>query len=263
MAMLGWILGVVAAFLVLGYFRAPLYGWTLVAALLLLWPGLELSFSTTIVLYGAFAVVALAINVPLLRRKLITDRILAVYRRILPDMSQTEKEEIDAGTVWWDGDLLSGRPDWDKLLATPAPRLSAEEQAFVDGPVDELCAMCDDWEITHERYDLPPRVWQYIKDQGFLGMIIPKKYGGMGFSALAHSAVITKLSSRSNAAAVTVMVPNSLGPAERLLHYGTDEQKDHYLARLAKSHEIPCFAPTKPAAGSDAASDSDHVVSAK
>ena len=117
----------------------------------------------------------------------------AIYRRILPDMSQTEKEAIDAGTVWWDGELFSGKPDWDRLLETPEPRLSAEEQAFLDGPVEELCAMCDDWEITHERQDLPPQVWQFIKDQGFLGMIIPKKYGGLGFSALAHSAVVMKL----------------------------------------------------------------------
>src|SRR2546430_15846435 len=154
-------------------------------------------------------VLAAAAYIPFIRRKLLTDRVLALYRRILPDMSQTEKEAIDAGSVWWDGDLFSGRPDWNKLLAIPAPQLSAEERAFVDGPVEELCAMCDDWEITHERYDLPPRVWQFIKDQGFLGMIIPKKYGGMGFSALAHSEVVTKLSTRSNAAAVTVMVPNS------------------------------------------------------
>lgn len=198
-----------------------------------------------------------------LRRTLVTDRILAAYRRMLPDMSPTEKEAIDAGTVWWDAELFSGRPDWDRLLATPAPTLSAEEQAFLDGPVEALCAMCDDWEITHERYDLPPRAWQFIKEQGFLGMIIPKKHGGLGFSALAHSAVVTKLSSRSNAAAVTVMVPNSLGPAELLLHYGTDEQKDHYLPRLAKGVEIPCFALTSPEAGSDAASIPDYGVVCK
>jgi acyl-CoA dehydrogenase len=165
--------------------------------------------------------------------------------------------------VWWDGDLFSGRPDWNKLLAIPAPRLRPEEQAFLDDPVEELCALCNDWEITHERYDLPPHVWQFIKDKGFLGMIIPRKYGGLGFSALAHSAVVTKLSSRSNAAAVTVMVPNSLGPAELLLHYGTDEQKNHYLPRLAKGLEIPCFALTSPEAGSDAASIPDYGVVCK
>ncbi len=176
------------------------------------------------IVFGAFAAVAAIFNLGFLRRKIMTDPVLAVFRRILPDMSQTEKEAIDAGTVWWDADLFSGKPDWNKMLAIPAPKLSAEEQAFLDGPCEEVCAMTNDWEITHERYDLPPRVWQFIKDKGFLGMIIPKKFGGMGFSALAHSAVVTKLSSRSNAAAVTVMVPNSLGPAELLLHYGTDEQ---------------------------------------
>src|SRR5436190_2091538 len=205
-------------------------------------------------------VLAAAVNIPFIRRKLVTDRVLALYRRILPDMSQTEKEAIDAGTVWWDGDLCSGRPDLDKLLAVPEPRLSAEEQAFLDGPVEELCAMCDDWEITHELQDLPAHVWQFIKDKGFLGMIIPKKYGGLGFSALAHSAVVMKLSTRSSAAAISVMVPNSLGPAELLLHYGTDEQKNHYLPRLAKGLEVPCFALTNPEAGSDAASIPDTAV---
>ena len=263
--MLAWIIAAIAAFFVLGYFKARLIVWTVAKGLFLAWLCLifDFSSSTNIVLACAFAAAALAFNVPFIRRKLLTDRILAIYKRILPDMSQTEKEAIDAGTVWWDGDLFSGRPDWDKLLATPAPKLTPEEQAFVDGPVEELCAMCDDWEITHERYDLPPHVWQFIKDKGFLGMIIPKKFGGMGFSALAHSAVVTKLSSRSNTAAVTVMVPNSLGPAELLLHYGTDEQKAHYLPRLARGQEIPCFALTSPEAGSDAASIPDFGVVCK
>jgi len=260
--MLGWIVAAVLSFFILGYFRAPLLGWTLAAGALLGWLSALFGFGEiiNIVLLCAFAAVALALNVSFLRRVLITNHILAVYRKILPDMSQTEKEAIDAGTVWWDGDLFSGRPDWDKLLATRAPKLNAEEQAFLDGPVEELCALCDDWEITHERYDLPPHVWQFIKDRGFLGMIIPKKFGGLGFSALAHSAVVTKLSTRSNAAAVTVMVPNSLGPAELLLHYGTDEQKAHYLPRLARGQEIPCFALTNPEAGSDAASIPDFGV---
>src|SRR4051812_24736616 len=262
MELVYWFAGVVATVLVFGYFRMPVLWWTLAAGLLTWYLSViaQFGFYTNLVLALAFAVAALALNLPMLRRKIITNRILAIYRRILPDMSPTEKEAIDAGTVWWDADLFSGKPDWDKLLATPAPKLSAEEQAFVDGPVEELCAMCDDWEITHERFDLPPHVWQYIKDKGFLGMIIPKKHGGMGFSALAHSAVVTKLSSRSNAAAVTVMVPNSLGPAELLLHYGTDAQKNHYLPRLAKGLEIPCFALTSPEAGSDAASIPDFAV---
>ncbi|MBV8031333.1 MAG: acyl-CoA dehydrogenase [Betaproteobacteria bacterium] len=265
MEILYWLLGAVAVFLVFAYFRLPLAWWTLAAGLMTWYLSViaGFSFSTNIILAGAFAAVALAFNVPALRQKLITNRVLAIYRKILPDMSQTEKEAIDAGTVWWDADLFSGRPDWNRLLATPAPKLTPEEQAFVEGPVEELCALCDDWEITHERHDLPPHVWQLIKDKGFLGMIIPKKYGGMGFSALAHSAVVTKLSTRSNAAAVTVMVPNSLGPAELLLHYGTDEQKNHYLPRLAKGLEIPCFALTSPEAGSDAASIPDYGVVCK
>ena len=175
--------------------------------------------------------------------------------RCMPPMSQTEPEAINAGTVWWDGDLFSGKPDWAKLLAFPQPTLSAEEQAFLDGETEELCRMAHDWD-TYVLNDLPPHVWQFIKDKGFLGMIIPKEYGGKGFSAYAHSQVVTKLSTRCSAAAVTVMVPNSLGPAELLLHYGTEEQKHHYLPRLAKGLEIPCFALTNPDAGSDAARDS-------
>ena len=215
------------------------------------------------VLIIVLAVLALVALVPPVRRTVFSNPVLSVYRRILPDMSQTEKEAIDAGTVWWDGDLFSGKPDWDKLLRIPEAKLTAEEQAFVDGPCEELCTMTDDWEITHERYDLPPKVWQFIKDKGFLGMIIPKKHGGLGFSALAHSAVVMKLATRSNAASVTVMVPNSLGPAELLLHYGTDEQKNYYLPRLARGQEIPCFALTSPEAGSDAASIPDFGVVCK
>src|SRR3954469_3202461 len=255
----------IAAFLLLAYFGAPILWWTVAAAALLSWLSAlaTFGFTTKVVLAVVFAVVAALLNVPAIRRKALTDRVLAIYRRILPDMSQTEKEAIDAGTVWWDADLFSGKPDWDKLPAARAPRLSAEEQAFIDGPVEELCAMCDDWQITHELQDLPQHVWQFVKDKGFLGMIIPKKYGGLGFSALAHSAVVMKIASRSSTAAISVMVPNSLGPAELLLHYGTDEQKDYYLPRLAKGQEIPCFALTSPEAGSDAASIPDFGVVCK
>jgi acyl-CoA dehydrogenase len=263
--MTAMLIGFIAALFVLGYFGAPLLAWTLAVAAFLWGLSWLLAFSATTnaVVAGVFLVLAAALNVPVLRRKLITERILALYRRILPDMSQTEKEAIDAGTVWWDADLFSGRPDWNKLLAVRAPRLSAEEQAFLDGPVEELCTMCDDWQITHELQDLPPHVWQFIKDKGFLGMIIPRKYGGLGFSALAHSAVVMKLSTRSSAAAISVMVPNSLGPAELLLHYGTDAQKEYYLPRLAKGQEVPCFALTNPEAGSDAAAIPDYGVVCK
>jgi len=260
--MLGFVLAVIVVFLVFGYLQLALLWWTIAGGLLAVWLSAVAGFGATAntALAIAYLAVAALLNVAPLRRALISNPVLAMFRRILPDMSQTEREAIDAGTVWWDGDLFSGRPRWDKLLATREPRLTPEEQAFLDGPCEELCAMCDDWEVTHERQDLPPHVWQYIKDRGFLGMIIPKKYGGLEFSALAHSAVVMKLSTRCNAAAVTVMVPNSLGPAELLLHYGTEEQKNHYLPRLAKGLEIPCFALTSPEAGSDAAAIPDYGV---
>ena len=195
-----------------------------------------------------------------LRRRLISAPILRLFRRAMPTMSQTEREALEAGTVWWDADLFGGRPDWSRLLATPVPTLAAEEQAFLDGPVEDLCAMLDDWRITEELHDLPPEVWRFMKDKGFFGMIIPKRYGGLEFSALAHSSVVMKLASRSITGAVTVMVPNSLGPAELLLHYGTEEQKNFYLPRLARGEEVPCFALTGPEAGSDAASMPDTGV---
>jgi acyl-CoA dehydrogenase len=260
-----FIIATVAAFFLLAYFGAPILWWSIAAGALLGYLSVVAAFGSTtnVLLAAVFVLLAALLNVPFIRRKALTDHVLALYRRILPDMSQTEKEAIDAGTVWWDADLFSGRPDWDKLLAVRAPRLSPEEQAFLDGPVEELCAMCNDWQITHELQDLPPHVWQYIKDKGFLGMIIPKKYGGLGFSALAHSAVVMKLATRSSTAAISVMVPNSLGPAELLLHYGTDEQKEHYLPRLAKGLEVPCFALTSPEAGSDAASIPDYGIVCK
>src|SRR3990167_2367607 len=186
----------------------------------------------TILLVLIAAIGALLV-IPAARRSLVSDPLLAIYRRILPPMSQTEQEAIDAGTVWWDGELFSGKPDWSKLIAFPQPKLTAEELAFLDNETEQLCAMASDWESSHIHYDLPPHVWQFIKDKGFLGLIIPKKYGGKEFSAYAHSQIVTKLSTHCSASAVTVMVPNSLGPAELLLHYGTEEQKNHYLPRLA------------------------------
>jgi len=194
------------------------------------------------------------------RRQHISRPLLGWYRKVLPPMSDTEREAIDAGTVWWDAELFSGKPDWRKLRELPKPKLTAEERAFLDGPVEELCAMLDDWKIRHELVDLPPEVWRFIREHGFFGIIIPKEQGGLGFSALAHSSIVMKISTRSSACAVTVMVPNSLGPAELLLRYGTDEQKYQYLRRLARGDEIPCFALTGPEAGSDAASIPDTGV---
>lgn len=200
------------------------------------------------------------LNVRPLRKVAITRPFMKAYLRLLPSMSQTEREALEAGTVWWDGELFTGAPDWSKLLSAQAPQLTAEEQAFLDGPCEELCQMIDDWHITHERGDLPPRVWEYMKSHGFFAMIIPKEYGGLQFSAYAHSCVLLKLASRSTTASSTVAVPNSLGPAELLNHYGTHEQKSYYLPRLARGEEIPCFALTGPRAGSDAAAIPDTGV---
>ncbi|MEQ1773735.1 MAG: acyl-CoA dehydrogenase [Burkholderiales bacterium] len=210
-----------------------------------------------------FAILALLLNPGPIRRAVLGAPLLGLFRKILPQMSSTEKEALEAGTVWWDGELFSGKPDWKILQAYPKPVLSAEEQAFLDGPVEDLCDMVNEWEVTNDLHDLPPQAWQFIKDQGFLGMIIPKEFGGKGFSALMHSAVIVKLTTRSGTAAVSVMVPNSLGPAELLLHYGTQAQKDYYLPRLAKGLEMPCFALTSPEAGSDAGGIPDFGVVCK
>jgi acyl-CoA dehydrogenase len=202
----------------------------------------------------------LLLNIRPLRRSLISRRFLRIYKRMLPPMSTTEREALEAGTVWWDGELFTGGPDWSKLLSAKAPKLTAEEQAFIDGPCEELCRMIDDWDITHRRADLPSEVFDFIKKKGFWAMIIPKKYGGLEFSAYAHSTVIVKIASRSSTVSSTVVVPNSLGPAELLLHYGTEEQKSYYLPRLARSEEIPCFGLTGPRAGSDAGSIPDTGV---
>jgi len=207
--------------------------------------------------------VAVLIGVRPVRRALVSRPIFATYKKILPQMSDTERDALEAGTVWWDGDLFRGKPDWKKMLAYPTPKLTAEEQSFMDNEVEEACRLVDDWQVSHELQDMTPEAWKYIKDKGFLGMIIPKKYGGLQFSAYAHSQVVTKLSTRSSALSVSVMVPNSLGPAELLLHYGTEEQKDHYLPRLAKGQEIPAFALTSPWAGSDAASIPDVGIVCK
>ncbi|MFK7855983.1 MAG: acyl-CoA dehydrogenase family protein, partial [Granulosicoccus sp.] len=211
----------------------------------------------------AFIGVAVVFNVRSLRHRLISLPLLKYVRAVLPPMSDTERAAIDAGTVWWEADLFRGSPDWNKLNSYPEAVLTEEEQAFVDGPVDELCAIMDDWEITYELNDLPPHVWQFIKEGRFLGMVIPKEYGGLGFSAMAHSEVVLKLATRSVTGAVSVMVPNSLGPAELLLHYGTEEQKNHYLPRLAVGDEIPCFALTGPSAGSDAGAMPDFGIVCK
>ncbi|MCG7488616.1 acyl-CoA dehydrogenase FadE [Vibrio sp. Of14-4] len=210
-----------------------------------------------------FIASAAVLTIPSIRQSLISKKALTVFRKVLPEMSQTEKEALDAGTVWWEAELFKGKPNWNALHDIRAPELSAEEQAFLDGPVSEVCAMVNDYQVTHELADLPPEVWQYLKDKKFFAMIIKKKYGGLEFSAYAQSLVLQKLTGVSSVLSSTVGVPNSLGPGELLQHYGTKEQKDHYLPRLAEGKEIPCFALTSPEAGSDAGSIPDFGIVCK
>ena len=254
-----------AAATALAFMRASLQIWTLILGLVLaalsLWSTAASAF--ILFLWLLYGVVFIPLNAPSLRMQLISQRVLAMYRKLLPPISETERAALDAGNTWWDAELFSGKPDWQVLRNLPAPELSEDEQAFLDGPVEELCAMLDDWKITHEDRDLPRKAWAFLKQKGFFGMIIPKRYGGLEFSAQAHSAVVAKLSSKSATAAVTAMVPNSLGPGQLLLNYGTETQKDYYLPRLAKGKEVPCFALTSPQAGSDAASMVDNGVVCK
>jgi len=259
-----WLLLFVSLVMALAYQRASLAKATLVLGLLLVyysWFGAG-PLWWKVALWGLF-LPHIALNIRPLRRYLISNRFLKVFKRLLPPMSDTEREALEAGTVWWDGELFTGGPDWNKLLSAKAPALSAEEQAFIDGPCEELCRMINDWDITHRRADLPPEVYDFIKKKGFWAMIIPKKYGGLEFSAYAHSSVVVKVASRSGTVASMVVVPNSLGPAELLMHYGTDEQRNHYLPRLARGDEIPCFGLTGPRAGSDASSIPDTGVVCK
>jgi acyl-CoA dehydrogenase len=261
---LAWLLLFVGGAIYLAYNRVSLLSSTIAMGAILLaylfygsWHPLWMLI--LIVLYAALIIP----NLPDFRREKITRPALNIYRTMLPSMSDTEREALEAGNTWWDGELFSGMPDWDKLISFPAPKLSDEEQAFLDGPCEELCGMLDDWDISHERGDLPPEAWAFIKKHGFFAMIIPKHYGGLEFSAYANAMVIAKLASRNTTASSTVGVPNSLGPAELLLHYGTDEQKDRWLPGLASGDEIPCFALTSPQAGSDAAALIDSGVVCK
>ncbi|MGO1234318.1 MAG: acyl-CoA dehydrogenase, partial [Marinobacter sp.] len=213
---------------------------------------------------GILLALALLIVLPGdLRLDKLSRPLLGWVRGRLPKLSDTESEALKSGSVDWDGELFSGKPDWNKLMDYQPAHLTSEEQAFLDGPVEELCQMLDDWQITHEEYDLPEKVWKFIRENGFFGLVIPKEDGGKGFSATAHSEIVMKVSTRSVSAAVTVMVPNSLGPGELLMHYGTGEQKQHYLPRLAGGKEIPCFALTSPVAGSDAGAIPDKGIVCK
>ncbi|RXJ71462.1 acyl-CoA dehydrogenase [Veronia nyctiphanis] len=256
-----FVIAFIGVLAVLAYHQASLKLFTAVAAATLLVGSLldivgEMSWLI-------FFVVAVILNVSSFRQNWLSKPVLKAFKSVMPEMSRTEQEAIDAGTVWWDADLFSGAPDWNKLHDVPAPRLSAEEQAFLDGPVNEVCAMVNEWEVTHERADLPPEVWQYLKDNKFFAMIIQKKYGGLEFSAYAQSLVLQRLGTVSGVMAATVGVPNSLGPGELLQHYGTEDQRNQYLPRLAAGKEIPCFALTSPEAGSDAGSIPDEGIVCK
>ena len=258
---------IVLSLLLLAYYRIPL----LISIAIL--AGLTFAFTELRHFYpipawfrwdlGILTVTLAGFAIKPLRRLLISNRLFSVYRKVMPRLSSTEREALEAGTVWWDAELFSGKPRWRRLLRQPAPSLSAREQEFIDGPVEELCLMLDDWEICDKHRDLPESAWRFIRNNGFFGMIIPEEYGGLGFSAQANSAVVIKLSSRNVTAAVTVMVPNSLGPGELLLHYGTDEQKAYYLPRLASGVDIPCFALTSTLAGSDAGAMPDTGIVCK
>jgi len=243
------VIGIILIATILGYTGASLWTWIVISALLLAGFGVP---TWGWVVLGA---IALLFGVTPIRRMLLTAPLIKMLAamKFLPVISETERTAIEAGTIWVDGELFSGKPDFKKLMNEAYPDLNEEEKAFMNGPVEKVCQMTNDWEVFQRR-DLPPEVWTYIKKERFMGIIIPKKYDGLGFSASANSAIVAKLSSRSGTLATSVMVPNSLGPAELLLHYGTEAQKNYYLPRLARGEEVPCFALTEPGAGSDAGS---------
>ncbi|MBD8164435.1 acyl-CoA dehydrogenase FadE [Erwinia persicina] len=255
------VLSVVATIVLIGalfYHRVSLMA---ASAVLLIWTAaFGIAGLWTLWLLVPLALILLPFTLPSMRRALFSKPTLATFQKVMPPMSRTEKEAIDAGTTWWEGDLFRGTPDWKKLHAYPQPRLTPEEQAFIDGPVEEACRLANDFQITHEMADLPPELWAYLKQHRFFAMIIKKEYGGLEFSAYAQARVLQKLAGVSGILAITVGVPNSLGPGELLQHYGTDAQKDHYLPRLARGQEIPCFALTSPEAGSDAGAIPDTGV---
>ncbi|MEE9451421.1 MAG: acyl-CoA dehydrogenase, partial [Gammaproteobacteria bacterium] len=244
------------------YHNMSLWIWSvsLVIGLLLLSFLVYISLTSLIIYWAIALLLLLILNVRPLRCILLSKPLFYGFRKAMPALSKTEQEALAAGAVGWEGELFSGKPDWKKCLSIPSPHLSIEEQAFLEGPVNQLCAMVDDWDITHKRVDLPPEMWDFIKKERFWAMIIPKEYGGLGFSAYAQVAILTRINGCSVTVATTVMVPNSLGPAELLLKYGETAQKEYYLPRLAIGEEIPCFALTGPTAGSDAASIPDSGI---
>ena len=253
-----WLLAFIILASVLSYRQATIHQAALCIGLLLGGYSLVNLFNES--LWITYLVIFIPITVPFIRQKLISRWIFQWMKKALPTMSKTEHEALEAGSTWWDAELFSGKPHWKILQDLPMVKLTADEQAFIDGDVETLCAMLNDWDITHKRKDLPPEVWDYIKQHKFCGMMIPKAYGGLEFSETAHSEVVMKIASRCTTAAVTVMVPNSLGPAKLLLNYGTEAQKNYYLPRLVSGEEIPAFALTSPVAGSDAGAMTDKGI---
>ncbi len=263
--MLTWLLIFIIVIGTSAYLRLPMVVWNSIlgaALLLFTFTGIA-GLATLFILWALFLAVVVPLNLPNIRQKYISEPLLEFMRNAMPSISKTEQEALDAGKTWWETDLFSGKPDYAKIRDLPPSKLSDEEQAFIDGPVEELCAMLDDWQITQHEHDLPVEVWEFLKKHKFFAMIIPKSYGGLEFSALGHSSVVMKVAGRSITAAVTVMVPNSLGPGELLMHYGTEEQKDYYLPRLATGEEIPCFGLTGPENGSDAVAMPDNGIVCK
>ena len=259
-----WLLIFFAVAIALAWRPASLHSTTITLGVLLFFFSLfgPAAWGWDLLLWLIFGGIAAALNLANFRREWISRPLLRWAKTQLPSLSRTEEEALSAGTVWWEGELFRGRPDWHQWLSVPTPGLSPDEQAFLDGPVEKFCAMLKDWEINFELADLPPKAWELIKQERFFAMVIPKRYGGLGFSAAAHAAVLAKIGSAPAGitAGSIVAVPNSLGPAELLLKYGTEEQKDHYLPRLASGQDIPCFALTAPTAGSDAGAIPDTAV---
>lgn len=259
-----WIILLAILITALGYLRLPAKKNSLVILAWLVLVALTGNLSSPLFfLWLPVLLLLILVNVPTLRQKLISKPVMHVITKNLPPISATERQALDSGDVWWDAELFSGKPNWNRFYGLTNNSLTPEEKAFLEGPVEQLCEMIDDWQITHELMDLPEEIWEFIKQHRFWGMIIPRRYGGLEFSALAHSEVIMKLSSKSIAVAVTVMVPNSLGPGQLLLKYGSEKEKSWYLPRLARGEEIPCFALTGPEAGSDASSIPDIGVVCK
>lgn len=261
MIVLIWIIIFVAMVTVLACNRASLPVWSIATLVLLLFmEGLTpLSVVTLSVLAALYIVLFGILNIYPLRRYLISNFVLKLYRKLMPTISETEKAALDSGTVGWEGDLFSGMPDWESLREMPLSELSNEEREFLEGPVEVICRLINNWEISRTM-EIPEEIWSLFKSNGFFGMIIPKSYGGKGFSALGHAQVILKLASASVSVATVASVPNSLGPGELLIRYGTEAQKNHYLPRLASGEEVPCFALTSPVAGSDAGSITDTGI---